>query len=169
MYNTAAINHKDQLVAFVNQVGECLLYPLDGYKDLYSLVGGENNEDRMNLVCTWAEQLHLEKKIFLSLACEGKPTATSWHRFIQVYPKRSMSALNLDEDGLLGVIRKMGGGSSREILQMCGMPANRFDVALTGLRCAMRIACCGQEESDDRTILYSFDITERWVPEEFVV
>lgn len=169
MPNIAAITNKDQLIEYVNQVGECLLYPLEGYKDLFSLVPEENTDERVQRVWTWCEQLHLEKKLFLSLACEGKPTASSWHHFVRVYPQRSMSILNLDEDGLLGVIRKMGGGSSREILQMSGMPADRFHAALTGLCCAMRIACCGQDKSDDEAIMYYFDLTERWVPEEFVV
>lgn len=169
MSTGASITTKEELVSFVNRVGECTVYPFPGYPDIFSQLAGENEDERKRRAWGWSDQLHFEKRFFVSLAIARKLTATSWHRFMKVYPARVQSTINVDEDGLLEVIRKMGGGSSRKILQMSGMPAPRFESALVGLRSKMIIACCGVEKLEDNRYVYCYDLTDRWVPEEFAV
>ncbi|MEN6522667.1 MAG: hypothetical protein ABFD14_02975 [Anaerolineaceae bacterium] len=169
MSTGASITTKEELVSFVNRVGECTVYPFPGYPDIFSQLAGENEDERKRRAWGWSDQLHFEKRFFVSLAIARKLTATSWHRFMKVYPARVQSTINVDEDGLLEVISKMGGGSSRKILQMSGMPAPRFESALVGLRSKMIIACCGVEKLEDNRYVYCYDLTDRWVPEEFAV
>lgn len=165
----AGITTREQLVDFVNRVGECPVLPRAGYVDIFSQLVGGSDEERKRRAWGWCDQLHFQKQFFVSLAIERTLTATSWHKFVKVYPARTQSTINIDEDGLLEVIRRMEGGSSRKIFQMSGMPAQRFENALAGLRSKMMIACSGVEKTEDNRYLYCYDITDRWVPEEFGV
>jgi hypothetical protein len=153
--------------AFVNGVGECMVYPCPGHEDITSLLEGNDLQERRQRALRWAEELHLAKKAFLSVAVEQELTLTSWRRFIQVYARRSNQSLNLDEDGLLEVIRREGGGSSRRLMQMGGMPARRFNAALLGLRMKMLVAFCGKTFDEDGRQMDCFMHTDTWLPDEF--
>ena len=144
-----------------------MVYPCPGREDITSLLEGDDLQERMQRALQWAEELHLAKKAFLSLAVEQQLTLTSWRRFVEVYPRRSNHALNLDEDGLLEVIRREGAGSSRRLIQMSGIPARRFNAALLGLRRKMLVALCGTTLDEDGQQLVCFDLTDNWLPDEY--
>jgi len=157
----------DDLEKYINQVGECLVHPYPGWNDITSLLKGDDVHEREQRAFRWAEELHLAKKLFLSLAVEQQFTLTSWRKFVQVYPRRSNQILNLDEDGLFEVIRREGGESSRRLLQMSAMPTDRFGAAMLGLRGKMLVTLCGKVVDDDGQQMYCFDLTDNWLPDEY--
>ncbi len=157
----------EDLENYVNQIGECLVYPDNNGRDITSLVAEGSLAERRQRALQWAESLHLAKKLFLCLAAGQQYSLFSWQHFVQVYPRSSNQYLNLDEDGLLGTIRGHGAGTRRALLQASGMPAGRFTAALNGLQMKMLVTFCGAASDEDGRPMECFDLTDNWLPDEF--
>jgi hypothetical protein len=157
----------EDLEKYINQVGECLVHPASGQTDITSLLASGSLAERRQCALQWARELHLAKKAFLHPVSGLQEALISWRKFTLVYPGQSNQPLNLDEDGLLGVIRWYGAGSRRALLQMSGMPAGRFTAALNGLQMKMLVTVCGTGEDEEGRTMECYDLTDNWLPDEF--
>jgi hypothetical protein len=166
--STQSIESKQQALKFVEQSGECVLFPLKGYPDLFSQVAGPTIEDRRTKAWYWSDELHLEKKIFLSLAIKGRVTLTSWGRFVEVFPKRSSKSVTTAEEEILDLIRQLGPTATPDMRRAASLPKNLFDQALKRLRQNMRVAIIEIKQETKTKHVYSYDLTERWVPDMYI-
>lgn len=166
--STHLLQTKQQALAFVEENGECVLFPLEGYPNLFSRVAGATVEERRNKAWHWSDELHLEKQLFSSLAIKGRVTLTSWARFVVVYPERDSGALRPGEDKLLELIRMHGAMLTPELRREAGMTEVRFERVLQGLRRSMRLAVVEIRQETRTKYVYRYDLTERWVPERYL-
>ncbi|HPC05167.1 MAG TPA: hypothetical protein PLI60_00475 [Anaerolineaceae bacterium] len=165
--NLPIIESIEDLEIFVNQVGACLVYPSREQQDITSLLASGSLAERRQCASHWAKELHLAKKAFLYPLNSQQEALVSWRNFTRAYPGQSNQVLNLDEDGLLEVIRRQGTGSLRALLQASGMPAGRINAALTGLQMKMLVTICGKATDEDGKSMDCFDLTDNWLPDEF--
>lgn len=163
-----SIQTKQQVLEFVEQSGECILFPLKGFPDLFSRVTGPTVEDRRTKAWSWSDELHLEKRLFLNLAIKGRATLTSWGRFAEVFPKRSSKPLTSAEEELFERIRELGPISTPDLRRAASLPKNLFDQALKRLRQMMRLAIVEIKQETKTKHVYSYDLTERWVSEIYI-
>jgi len=165
--NLPIIESIEDLENFIDRVGVCLVYPATEQQDITSLLASGSLAERLQVASHWARELHLAKKAFLYPLNSQQEALVSWQRFTRVYPGQSNQSLNLDEDGLLVVIRRQGAGSFRALLQASGMPAGRFTAALTGLQMKLLVTLCGSAVDEDGRPMDCFDLTDNWLPDEF--
>jgi len=165
--NLPIIESIEDLETFVNQVGACLVYSAREQQDITSLLASGSLVERRQCASHWAKELHLAKKAFLYPLNSQQEALVSWRNFTRAYPGQSNQSLNLDEDGLLGVISRQGNGSLRALLQASGMPAGRFNAALTGLQMKMLVTLSGSATDEDGKPMDCFDLTDNWLPDEF--
>lgn len=164
--STQSIQTKQQALKFINQCGECVLFPRKGYPDLFSHVAGSSIEDRRTKAWRWSDELHLERKLFLSLATKGRVTLTSWQRFSEVFPERSSEPLTPTEEDLLERLRQLGPTSTPDLRRASSLPKNVFKKVLKQLRQKMRVAIVGIRHDTKTKHVYSYDLTERWISED---
>ncbi len=161
--STQSIQNKQQALKFVEQNGECVLFPLKGYPDLFSQVAGSSIEDRRTKAWRWSDELHLDKKIFLSLAIKGRVTLTSWRHFVEVFPERSSKPLTAAEEHLLERIQQLGPISTPDLRRASSLPKNIFNNALKHLRQMMRLAIVEIKQETKTKFVHFYDLTERWI------
>ena len=160
-----SLQTKQEALAFVEQIGECLLFPLKGFPDLFNRVAGSTAEDKREKAWRWSDELHLEKKIFLSLAIRGRVTLTSWRHFVEVFPERSSKPLTTVEEEILESIHELGPISTPELRQVTSLSKSAFDNALKRLRQKMRVAIVEIRRETKTKHIYRYNLTERWIPE----
>ncbi|MCR4404039.1 MAG: hypothetical protein NUW06_01865 [Candidatus Acetothermia bacterium] len=160
---TAWITTKAQALEFVEQVGDCLLFPLKGQADLFSNVAGETIDERRTKAWGWSDELHLEKRLLLSLAVRRRVTLTSQTRFAEVYPERSREPLTDHEAALLALVREAGPLPTPEPYRATGLEQRLLDKALTGLRRKMLLAIAGNRHESATKHVYLYGLTERSV------
>lgn len=159
-----SVQTKQQALAFVEQIGECVLFPLKGFPDLLSRIVGSSVEDRREKAWRWSDELHLEKNIFLSLAIDGRVTLTSWRHFVELYPERSSKPLTTAEEEILESISEFGPASTPELRQVTSLSKSDFNSALKRLRQKMRVAIVEIRHETKTKHVYVYNLTERWIP-----
>jgi hypothetical protein len=164
-HSHSSLQTKQQAFAFVERVGECVLFPLKGFPDLFNRVAGSSVEDRRDKAWRWSDELHLEKKLFLSLAIKGRVTLTSWVCFAEVFPERSSVPHSPEEEELIAAIQELGPIMTPELRQVTSLSKSAFDNALKRLRRKMCVAIVEIRHETKTQHIYTYDLTERWISE----
>lgn len=162
------LQNKAQALSFVEQNGECVLFPLKGYLDLFSQITGSTIEDRRKKAWSWSDDLHLKKKLFSSLAIRGRVTLTSWHRFNDVHTARAFAPVTSEEEVLMSLVCELGPIATPDLYRASGMLKPVYIKALKRLRQKMRLAVVEIERETATKHIYKYDLTERWVPEHYM-
>jgi|GEM_PF-4370426 len=163
-----AIKTKTQALSYIEEVDECLIFPYKEVPDLFSNTTGRTIEERREKIWRWCDELQLEKKIFSSLAVNGRGTITSWDYFKKTFPLRSQEHLSKNEKNLITIISKSGPIATPDLLRFSKYDRKTFNKAIKGLRRKMRVAVVNIKHKSKTKHIHVYDLTERWVPKKYL-
>lgn len=157
---TGKFRTKDDLIAFVNKEGLCYLFKKEESPRLWEMIEGDDTTARRGRLLTWLEEAHLQKKLFLSVDEKGGLIAISWKRFEKRHEECSKMKLTDDERTIINVLNHRM--TTPELRNTTGLPKNRFEKALIGLRSKMRITLVDVKKESKTKHVNCYDRIERW-------
>jgi hypothetical protein len=135
------VGSAEELASMVGRLGACHLFRRKDSFRLYDSIRGKDSTIRRGKLLQWAEQAHLNRQIFLSVDRDGSLMAFSRRKYSELHKERSTLELSADETKVLDALGHAM--PTPELRKASGLPAERFDRALTGLRYKMRVTLVG--------------------------
>jgi hypothetical protein len=135
------VGSAEELASMVGRLGVCHLFKRKDSFRLYDAIRGRDSTIRRDRLLRWAELAHLNRQIFLSVDRDGSLMAFSRRKFSELHEERSALELSTDETKVLDALGHAM--PTPELRKASGLPAERFDRALTGLRYKMKVALVG--------------------------
>ena len=155
-----AVRSYDDLVSFVDRVGECYLFKKGRHPRLWDMVKESDTTKRRGLLLAWSEAAHLRKELFLTVDETGGLMVVSRWKVPELIRAGSRTALSRGEERLLGVLDHPM--PTPELRKVARMPEKSFEKSLIGLRSKFRIALVGVKEEFGTRHVNLYDRLEKW-------
>jgi len=156
-----AVRSADDLVALVEDVGECYVFKRGPSPRVVDFMEGGDATSLRGIVLAWSEASHLGQKLFLSVDEAGSLLVMSMDRVQGLLDSRSHTELTRDEARLLGRIDHSM--TTPELREAARLPRRRFKKALAGLRFKMRIALVDVRKESRTKHVNRYDRIERFL------
>ncbi|MFQ6058429.1 MAG: DNA glycosylase AlkZ-like family protein [Anaerolineae bacterium] len=184
------LRSEDDAVRFVDEVGFCLLFPVQGMElpSLWEAINGcrrpvprHHDDYELGLTWRWKDTLPSQKRIFYGKILKGKATLISL-ALLPYFYALSENYGDLDdylleyEDGLLSeeakriyeVLLERGASPTGVLRREAGLWGKsnmaRFDRALVELQRGLKIAKVGISDANRWGYSYVYDLLPRWLP-----
>lgn len=171
-----AVQHEDDLVRFVNDVGFCTIGGLERWPAFPSQSVAMGRTGVLGATWFWKDDLHTEKRIFYTRLFANKPGFISFELLPMFIATNGEVAdeliiygkLPVTTQEILHIIEENGPISTRRLKKLLGPEACKAaTTALIDLERRFIITKTDITGRDLGTYSYVWDMAERWIPEAF--